>query len=127
LLETGDAAGAEAELRRALSLNHPREVVVPPLARAMLAQREVKKVIKEFASEKLASPSAQGDLQLSLATAYGADGQPALAEAAMGTALAVAPEYPPAMLERARRMAMQGDDDGALKQLDAVIAQVPDN
>ncbi|MEO8545622.1 MAG: tetratricopeptide repeat protein, partial [Burkholderiaceae bacterium] len=69
LLRSGDAVGAETELRKAMALNYPDEKVVPPLAQAMLAQGQSKKLIDEFASKDLALPAAKAELLTALATA----------------------------------------------------------
>ena len=44
LLRVGDAVGSETELRKALALKYPQELVLPPLAQAMLAQGQYKKL-----------------------------------------------------------------------------------
>ena len=49
LLDSGDPVGAELELRKALELKHSQELVVPQLAKAMLAQGHAKKLTDEFA------------------------------------------------------------------------------
>ena len=71
LLQGGDLAGSETELRKALALKHSSEAVVPLLAQTMLAQRQFKKLVDEFASTELSKPEAQSDLKTSLASAYG--------------------------------------------------------
>src|SRR4029434_3846369 len=49
LLETGDAAGAEKELRKARELKYPDDEVVPVLAHALAVRGARKQVIDEFA------------------------------------------------------------------------------
>jgi len=48
LLGSGDAAGAEIELRRARELGQPDELVAPPLSLAMLGQRRYAEMIEVF-------------------------------------------------------------------------------
>jgi Flp pilus assembly protein TadD len=56
LLESGDPVGAETELRKARELKHPQDLVIPPLARSLLAQGQAKKVTDEFANIELSQP-----------------------------------------------------------------------
>ena len=57
-LETGDLAGAQKELRRALELKYSPDDVIPPLAEAMLRSGEFKKVIDEFGKAEAKAPEA---------------------------------------------------------------------
>ena len=66
LLESGDPVGAETELRKALDLGHPQDVVVPLLARAMLARGDARKLTDEFAKVELTSPSAKSSFLTTL-------------------------------------------------------------
>ena len=114
LLDSGDAAGAETELRRALALKASHEAVVPALARALLAQGQGAKLREEFAKEQLGDATAQADLQLSLSHAYAQLDQGERAEAMLHTVLQTKPDYAPALLEQARNAASQGDPGAAL-------------
>lgn len=125
LLDSGDPVGAETELRKALDLKHPRDAVVPPLARAMLAQGQAKKLTEEFAKIDLTQPQAKASLEMSLAAAYAMQGKPDLAQTALNAALLAEPGYTPALLAQARQKAGQGDLDGALAMADEVIAKSP--
>jgi Flp pilus assembly protein TadD len=69
LLDTGDAAGAELELRKALDMKHPQDAVVPQLAKALLAQGQARKLTDEFAKTELGAASAKASLQVSLTSA----------------------------------------------------------
>lgn len=127
LLDSGDPVGAELELRKALVLKHPQELVVPPLAKAMLAQGQTKKLIGEFAKLDLAQPQAKASLQLSLASAYAMQSKPELSQSALSVALQAEPGYAPALIAQARQKAGQRDFDGALAIADEVIAKSPKN
>lgn len=127
LLETGDAVGAETELRKALALKVAQEDVAPFLARAILAQGQAKKVVDEFAQINLVKAPDQADLQTTLASAYGALGQADRANAALKAALAADATYAPALLLQVRQMASARDADGALAGVEAVIAKSPKN
>ena len=87
LLRTGDAAGAETALRRALKLGQASEQVVPALVRSLLAQGQFKPLTDEFADTTLAAHAAQAELKTALAAAYRALDEAALSEAALAAAL----------------------------------------
>ncbi len=125
LLESRDPVGAELELRKALELKHPQDLVAPQLARAMLAQGQAKKLIDEFAKMELSQASAKASLQISLSSAYGLQGNVELSQAALNAALLVDPGYAPALIAQARQKAVQRDFDGALALADEVIVKSP--
>lgn len=127
LLDSGDPVGAETELRKALDLKHPQDTVVPPLAQAMLAQGQARKLTEEFALVHLTQPQAKASLQMSLASAYAMQSKPDLAQSALNAALLAEPGYAPALIAKARQRAGQGDIDGALAMVDDVIAKSPKN
>ena len=70
LLRSGDAVGAETELRKAMALKYPEEKTVPSLAQALLAQGQYKKLIDEMADKDLSQPAAKAELLTAVATAY---------------------------------------------------------
>ncbi len=127
LLRTGDAAGAESELRKALSFGYPAEEVTLPLAQALMAQREHRKLIAEFASADLASSENHAAVKTLLAGAYAATGKPELAREALKAALAADPDNAPALLVQAREKADAKDFDGALAVADTILAKHPVN
>ncbi len=125
LLDNGDSVGAETELRKALDLKYPKDAVVPALAKAMVAQRQAKKLIDEFARIDLTQPQATASLQMSLASAYAMQGKPDLAQTALNAALLAEPGNTPALIALARQKADKGDLDGALAMAEQVIAKSP--
>ena len=106
-LDSGDPAAAETELRKAMALGVPELAVMPLLARVLIAKGEAQTVIQQFATVTLADPTAEADLKTSLATAHGRNGAPQEAMAALNLALQSVPDYPPALLVKARSMAEQ--------------------
>ena len=124
-LESGDAVGAELELRRALALKYPQDQLVPQLARSMLAQGEAKKVTDEFAGTELNLASAKASLQMSLATAYSIQGKTEASQTALNAALLAEPGYAPALIAQARQKASKGEFDGALTMTDELITKYP--
>jgi putative PEP-CTERM system TPR-repeat lipoprotein len=127
LLETGDPAGAEAELRKALELKQPQDSVVPQLARALLAQGQAKKLTDEFSKSELGQPSAKASLQMSLVSAYAMQGNAELSQAALNAALQSDPNFAPARIAQARQRAGQRNFDGALEMVNDVIVKSPES
>ena len=114
LLRGGDAAGSEAELRKALSYQHPAEQVFPALAEALMAQRQYRKLTDEFANVALTDPAAQARLQTLVAAAFTAQRQTEKSRDAVQAALAADAGNGPALLLQARAQAAKRDYDAGL-------------
>lgn len=127
LLESGDTAGAEIELQRALDLGHAPGPVAPLLARAWLATGQHDKLIKQFADAAPAEAAAAVEVHLAVAEAHSASGAPDKARAAIGQALERSPQSLPALIALARLKAGTGSPDGALAALDELLASHPDS
>lgn len=125
LLASGDAAGASVELRKASQLKLPDARVVPPLARALLATGEERRIVQTWATTTLGQPAADADLSTTLAQAYLKLDQPAKAAAAVDAALKAQPGHPPALLLKARMLASGEDVAGALALVDQITAADP--
>lgn len=125
LLESGDLAGAELELRKALELKHPVDAVVPQLARAMLGLGQAKKMIEDFGGLVLSSREAKAPLKTSLSSAYAALGKEEDARRSLAEALEANPDYEPARLADIRETIAQQDIHGAKTKIDAVLAKNP--
>ncbi len=121
LLESGDAAGAEHALRRALEIGAAPATVQPPLARALLAQGQYSTLITQFEAPQLPEPHAAAEVALALAQAHLALNRREDAAAAVQRALQAVPGYAPALLVQARLLGMQGELDAAL----ALLAELP--
>lgn len=122
LLRGGDPLNALIELRRAQEAQVSDAQVVPDIARAQLAAGDATKVIAQHAQVALADAEAAADLKTSLATAYAVMGKLEQAREAVAAALQARPGYAPAIVMRARLSGADGDIDGALHQLDEVLA-----
>lgn len=127
LLEMSDPAAAEVELRKAFELGAKEDEVVPNLAKALLLVAQPAKVVAQFGSTTLKDPSAQAELKTWLAAAHAQQGNRDRANAELDAALLARPQFPAAMMVRARMMATAGDVDGALRVLDSALAAEPDN
>jgi putative PEP-CTERM system TPR-repeat lipoprotein len=126
LLDSGDMAGAEVELRRALELQHPEQQVLPALASSLLGQNKGALLLQQFGSTKLADPTAQARLQTSLAMAEAGSGNTDAAATRVDGVLRDLPDHSPALLLRARLAAARGDQADALAQVKALLARQPD-
>jgi putative PEP-CTERM system TPR-repeat lipoprotein len=127
LFRGGDVVGSETELRKALALKHPQELVIPVLAQAILAQGQYKKLTDEFGKTELTQATARAELQTSLAAAYGAQNNGEMAKTALGAALAADPAYAPALIAQARQKAAGRDFDAALVLVDSILVKAPSN
>lgn len=127
LLDSGDMAGAEIELRKALELKYPTDQAAPPLARALLGTGQAKKVTDEFASLELPTGEPAASLKTTLSQAYLAQGNSEASATALAAALAAQPDYAPALLASARKMAANKDISGALTVVDGILSKTPDN
>jgi putative PEP-CTERM system TPR-repeat lipoprotein len=117
LLDSGDAAGAESALRRALELGAAPAAVEPALARAMLVQAQYRTVITQFSATRLPDPRADADVAVTVANAHLSLNEREAAAAAAQRALQALPGHAPALLVQARLQGMEGHIDAALALL----------
>ena len=122
LLATEEPAGAAVELRKALELKHPRDLVLPELAKAMLDQGLNKEVIAQFSEKTLDSKEALARLRTTVGLAHARSGAGDAATATFKEALEALPGHVPALNGSARQMAVNGDREGALKAVADIIA-----
>lgn len=127
MLDTGDVAGAEAELRRALEGGHPEASVLPLLARSMLGLGRGALLLQQFGKVRLAEAQADAELKTQLATALAGENDLAGARDTINQALQQSPDFSAALLLRARLTAADDDAAGALKQVDTLLARQADN
>ncbi len=123
LLEMGDVAAADVELRKALALKYSADAAVPLLARAMALQGQFSKLAEEFGKTELNSPLAKAELATSLAAAYAAQGKTDLFNSSLDAALKAQPGYSPAVVAQARHKAAGKDFDGAMAAVEGLIAK----
>lgn len=127
LLENGDPAGAEVELRRALELKYPLDAVAPLIARTLLLRGQAKVLVEEFGSMELTSKQSKAALATTLSAANSSLGKIEKAKALLEEALASDPEYVPARLAEIRALAANKDLVGAQAKIDVLLAQNPNN
>lgn len=125
LLDDGQAAAAEIELRRALELQVPEAQVVPPLARALLAAGKGGLALEQFGRLAWPDAAATADLKTTLARVQAAQGDLEGARQSLQLALQAQPAHEPAQLMQVRLAAAGGDAAGALAQLAALLQRSP--
>ncbi|MBA4217642.1 MAG: PEP-CTERM system TPR-repeat protein PrsT [Methylibium sp.] len=125
LLEGGDLAGAEIELRRAQDLGAPRDPLIPLIAEALLNSGQSQKLIAEFGDQSLADPQAMSRLLQLLAQAYLAQGNLPDAKLAVTRALQLTPDAEDAVTVGARTKLAANQPDEALAMLDELLARNP--
>lgn len=120
--DNNDAAAAEKEIRKALSLNYERAKAMPQLVRALLAQGKAQEALDESAADAAtAGPAllaARGDALLAL-------GQREAAAQAYTQALAGEPAQAHALMGQARLALAAGDSNAALALLEQALKAHP--
>ena len=125
LLQDSDPAGAEIELRKALEYGAPREQVVPTLAHALLQAGQFRELVAKFGADSLQDPVADAELKMNVAAAYAQLGDRDKARSTLALALMKQPNHEAARLVNARLLAMDGDIDGAMRELDVLLSKDP--
>lgn len=125
-LTLGDPLGAEKELMRARELGAPAEEVLVPLARAWNGQGAFDKTLKEVVLEDTPSGPSRLDALVVRAHAHRGLGQLDAARVHLDEALALAPDHPPALIERARLAIQQEDLGTAAVFVDRARAAAPE-
>ena len=89
LLRTGDAVGAERELRAARGYRAPEDMIVPSLLQAMITRGEFQQLLDEFPDPQQQTNSLAPDILRGRAVALQAVGRPTEADKAMDRSLAL--------------------------------------
>ncbi len=125
LVDRGEAAAAEIELRRALELGQPEAAVVPALARALLLGNRSAKLVAQYGGTSFPDRLATAQLKTTVAEAQATLGQLDAARDSADLALRAVPEHVPAQLLRARVTAVSGDLPAAIAEVNALLASHP--
>lgn len=125
LMEAGDSANAELELRKARELRYSAEEVDLLLLRIYLATDRWPKVIEEAPNARAFSPTAKAIVSTYLGAAHFSLGNVKAAEKAIADALAIQPDNRLATLAKARINAYGGDYAAALKLVDQALSKEP--
>ncbi len=127
LFDSGDAAGAETHLVRALEAGYSKDEVLPILASVMVAQQKSTLLVKQYGEVELKDDQAAAQFLTQIAAAHIVNKAPGKADAAIENALQRVPGFAPATLLRARLMAARGDAAAALALTEELLASKPDN
>ena len=123
----GDGAAALIDLQRALDLKHPDSIVVPAIAKSLLAQGKFKQVIDEFGKTEFSDQVATAELQGLVAQAMHFDGDTQGAIELIDKAATAAPASEPILLVKASFEAQAGRTEQALAVLDGLLAKKPNS
>lgn len=125
LLESGELPGAEVELRRALELKQPENIVAPMLATALVGQGKGAAALQLFGKTTLNDAKADALLKTRMAEAEASGGKVDAALAILDDVLKASPDAARAQILHARLTAAKGDLPAALARLDALITTDP--
>ncbi len=123
----GKFVAAIPEFERALEYGHPAQVVLPPMAQAMVRAGEASRVLAMFKNDTLADPAAMADLSAAVAMAMALQGDIEGAVQWVDRALSAAPESAAARLTKARLVAATGHVDDGMQILDTLLAAQPED
>ncbi|MFN0318038.1 MAG: XrtA/PEP-CTERM system TPR-repeat protein PrsT, partial [Burkholderiales bacterium] len=125
LRETGDLAGAEKELRRALELGYDKGQADLELARTVYSQGKLDEFVKEFGGQDIGSPEANADLRAMTGNALFARGKINDAVQAYEEALRLSATNSMARVGQARVAAARGDMAAATTILTEILGKSP--
>ena len=127
LLEGGDPIAAALELGKARELGALESKTVPALAKALLAQREAKQVLMQFASTQLDDAAASAELKTIVGAAHAVLGDRTAAMESALSALREWPQHSGAKLLQARLVAIGGDGAQAMALVGQILQQDPNH
>jgi len=124
LVDLGDGATAEKELRRSKSLGMSSELVMPELAEALLRQGKLNEVIV-LSPEPAFSPKATAQMLVSKAEAYLAKGDISQARDNVAAALKRSPDSSTALTTQAKILLASGQSAEAMALLHKAVNIMP--
>ena len=127
LLDAGDATGAETEARKALDLNYSRDEACVVLGYALRRKNEFRRVLSELPKCEATNPQAVADIYATVARAHLGLGDLKAARAFNDKALAQDANALDARILAVELTPRDGDREGALRGIDAVLATAPKN
>lgn len=125
LFDGGDVAAAAIELGKAHDLRYDDDLVLPLLARALVARGEAKQVADLYGRVDLKDPKAGAELKAQVALAHAALGQTERSQAAVDQALRLDPRNVTARLQEVRLLTRSEKPKDLLARLDGILADAP--
>jgi len=127
LLALGNPAGARIEFQKAREFGAPESRVLPLLVRAELGSNDPRRVLSQYANPKLPDAAANAEVLAVLAYGHYTLGNGEETDRLVQQALALDGNNLPAQLTKVRRLNDTGQRDEALRQLEPLVKQHPDN
>jgi putative PEP-CTERM system TPR-repeat lipoprotein len=125
LLAMGEPASAAVELKKALELRHPAEVVMPLLAQALSRSGQYRVLLELPPNAVAPGSTAEYSLNIAQAEALAVLGKRGDAEALIAKVLTQSPNYAPAILYRSRLLADAGKIDVAIESVQRILKDSP--
>lgn len=125
LLEVGDSQGALVEIGKAIEAGYPTNDLALVHSRALLAQRESRKLLELYGKLVLPDAKSQSALLMQIGRAHQRMDQGAEARASFVQAQTVTPGYAPAEVELAVLDAQDGKLQAALDRINALVEKQP--
>lgn len=125
LLNAGDASAALIELEKARELGADSNMLLPTLAKAMVARGQLRKVVGEYGETTLTDRRAAAELKTQVAWAYYRMGVADRWQKSFGAALELDPKNEGARLQQTLMLAQAGKYDDALATVNTVLADNP--
>lgn len=127
LVLSGDLAGAEFELKRALQARWDDNQVAPLLATVMVGLAKYRAVLGEFGAIRLTDKTAAAELATALCRAHLGMGEVEQAIDVLKAVLTESPDYQPAQDALARIHLARGDQGQARALAERMVARKPDS
>ena len=121
LMQVGDAKGAEIEFQKALDGRFPADQVMVALVESALRQGKFDQVVTYVNHANIQSATVNAELQTMLATAYMALDRTEAGNGAIAAARELVPNFPPALIVKARYLASRDHFDAA----SALLSTIP--
>lgn len=123
LFASGDMNGAAIELQKARASGYPGDEIVPTIAISLLLGGKIDRLLADFSDVELKDRRQLAELKSVLATALGIKGRVQAANDLATESLRLDPANLSAKLVLVRGQASNGDVEGALKQLEALLPE----
>ncbi|MCA3240863.1 MAG: PEP-CTERM system TPR-repeat protein PrsT [Rubrivivax sp.] len=125
LLTSRDGNSAIQEFRKAIELGHPRDQVIPQMARAHLLAGQPEALTRGLANPPLKDRQAAASLAASVAEAWSMLREPAKMQQSLDEALRLDPEQAHALRFKARLLGARGDTAGASAIVQDLLKRAP--
>jgi putative PEP-CTERM system TPR-repeat lipoprotein len=126
-LERGQLSDAEKELQKARQIDSGQEALLVPLARTLSGQGKYAELLEAVVPRDDIDRDSAAEIFSYRSQAWLALGDTTKAEVELSQAKALATDHIPVLLAEVRLSAKKGDVDTTRRQIQAVLAEAPDN